>query len=369
MLRVLCIVGARPNFIKIAPLLKAMSAFSDRIEPLLVNTGQHYDPKLVDYFFEDLDIPLPDFSLGVGSGSHADQTARVMLAFEPVCLETKPDLVLVVGDVNSTIACSLVASKLGIRIAHVEAGLRSFDRSMPEEINRELTDLLSDYLFTTCEDAALNLQKMGVAEDRIFFVGNVMIDSLLQYRQKAQARPVLKEMDLEPRSYALMTLHRPSNVDDPQVFKQLLAAVEYLQEHLKIVFPAHPRTVKNIGAFKLSDRIAGMKNLKLIPPQGYLDFMALMENAKFVMTDSGGLQEETTILGVPCLTLRKNTERPVTITLGTNVLVGVETETVISQATRILKGPRIQSSVPPLWDGRASQRVVEILLRVFKPRE
>jgi UDP-N-acetylglucosamine 2-epimerase (non-hydrolysing) len=365
MLKVLCVVGARPNFIKVAPLLKAMADFPGSIQPVLVNTGQHYDQEMVDYFFDDLDIPTPEVNLGVGSGSHAQQTARIMADFEPVCLEYSPDLVMVMGDVNSTLACSLVASKLGIKIAHIEAGLRSFDRSMPEEINREVTDLLADYLFTTCEDAGVNLCQQGIPESRIFFVGNVMIDSLLAYLDKAQRRPILNQIQLQPGNYALATLHRPSNVDDPEVLGELLDAFGIIQGGIKLVFPAHPRTIKNIERFGFEDRIKAMNNLTILPPQGYLDFLALMKSARFVLTDSGGLQEETTVLSVPCLTLRENTERPITISHGTNTLVGINKDKIISEAGRCLVGLPPSLITPPLWDGHASDRVVRTLLNIF----
>jgi len=362
MLRILCVVGARPNFIKIAPLMKAMARHRDRLEPILINTGQHYDREMVDYFFEDLDIPEPNLNLGVGSGRQAEQTARIMLAFEPICLQQKPDLIMVVGDVNSTLACALVAAKLGIEVAHVEAGLRSFDRTMPEEINREITDLLSDYLFTTCEDANLNLQRIGVAAERVFFVGNVMIDSLLEHLPRARQRFIFEQLKLQNADYGLITLHRPSNVDDPAVLSQFLEAFEEIQIHLKLIFPAHPRTVKNIESFGLKNRIEGMRNFIVTPPMGYLDFLALMDRAKLVLTDSGGLQEETTVLGVPCLTLRNNTERPITIEMGTNKLVGTQKSAILEAALPIIKGQRRAGRIPPLWDGHASQRVVQVLL-------
>ncbi len=366
MLKILNVVGARPNFIKIAPLLKEMSRHSDRLQFLLVNTGQHYDREMVDFFFEDLEIPIPDENLGVGSGSHAEQTARIMMAFEPICLKCRPDLVLVVGDVNSTLACSVVASKLGIKIAHVEAGLRSFDRTMPEEINREVTDILSDYLFTTCRDGNENLRAIGIPSERIFFVGNVMIDSLLEHLPAARQRPILKERNLDGCDYGLITLHRPSNVDDPNVLTELLGAFEIIQRRIRLLFPAHPRTVKNLEMFGLMDRVRTMENLTILPPLGYLDFLALTDRAKIVLTDSGGLQEETTMLGVPCLTLRENTERPVTITQGTNQLVGTNRTKIIATAEKILSSSRTKNSAPPLWDGKASQRIVEVLLKLAK---
>jgi UDP-N-acetylglucosamine 2-epimerase (non-hydrolysing) len=363
MLRILNIVGARPNFIKIAPILKEMSGYPDRIDPLLVNTGQHYDPEMVDLFFEDLEIPQPDISLGVGSGSHASQTARIMEAFEPVCLKTSPDLVLVVGDVNSTLACSLVASKLGIKIAHVESGLRSFDRSMPEEINREVTDMLSDYLFTTSEEARTNLERVGIPSEKIFFVGNVMIDSLNMNLPRARSRPVLEEHHLKKGAFGLITLHRPSNVDNPEILESILDSIERIQERVSLIFPAHPRTVKTIRKFKFEKRLRRMKNLNVITPLGYLDFLAVMDRAALVLTDSGGIQEETTVLGIPCLTLRENTERPITIDRGTNVLVDLNNGKIVDEAFRILDGGGKQGQLPPLWDGQTSSRIVKILLK------
>ena len=338
MLKIVNIVGARPNFIKIAPILKEMAKYPDRISPILVNTGQHYDREMVDFFFHDLDIPEPEISLGVGSGSHAQQTARIMMEFEQVCEELSPNLVLVVGDVNSTLACSLVASKMGIKVAHVESGLRSFDRTMPEEINREVTDLLSDFLFTTCEDANQNLLKAGIPEEKIFFVGNVMIDSLNGHLSQARKRPVLSDLKLIEKEFAVITLHRPSNVDNSVILSRLLEVFDEIQQRIRLVFPAHPRTVKNIEKFKLLDKVQGMKNLKIVSPLGYLEFLALVDSSKFVLTDSGGLQEETTVLDVPCLTLRENTERPVTIRLGTNILVGLNFKKILKEANNILDG-------------------------------
>jgi UDP-N-acetylglucosamine 2-epimerase (non-hydrolysing) len=361
MLRIVNVVGARPNFIKIAPILEEMGKHPDQIEAILVNTGQHYDREMVDFFFQDLDIPKPDINLGVGSGSHAVQTARVMLAFERVCQELSPDLVLVVGDVNSTLACSLVASKLGIKVAHVESGLRSFDRSMPEEINREVTDLLSDFLFTTSKEADKNLRKMGIPEEKIFFVGNVMIDSLNGHLSQARGRRILDRLSLRKEEFALITLHRPSNVDNSMILDSLLEVFNNLQQRVKLIFPAHPRSIKNIEKFKLSGKLKKMENLKVISPLGYLDFLALVDSSKFVLTDSGGVQEETTVLGVPCLTLRQNTERPVTISIGTNILVGLDSDRILSEAHNILDGKHKKGGIPPLWDGRASHRIVEIL--------
>jgi len=310
-MKIINIVGARPNFMKIAPIMAAYSRCR-HIEPLLVHTGQHYDERMSDLFFRQLGIPEADINLGVGSGSHAAQTAAIMTAFEPVVVEHRPDVVLVVGDVNSTIACGLVAVKLGVRLVHVEAGLRSFDRTMPEEINRVLTDAISDLLFCTEQSGADNLRTEGVADEKIHLVGNVMIDTLLSNRQKAENSTILDELKLSAGAYAALTLHRPSNVDDAAVFGRILDALEVIQRDMPIVFPIHPRTRKNLSGSPLGARVEAMGNLRLLDPVGYLDFLKLMSCAKLVLTDSGGIQEETTILKVPCLTLRENTERPIT---------------------------------------------------------
>lgn len=361
MKRILNVVGARPNFMKIAPIQRAMQQYPREFQPLLVHTGQHYDERMSKLFFEDLQLPQPDIYLGVGSGSHAEQTARIMIDFEKICLERKPDLVLVVGDVNSTVACSLVASKLWIPVAHVEAGLRSYDRKMPEEINRLMTDAVSDYLFVTEQSGIDNLLKEGIDRAKIHFVGNVMIDSLAYFLEKANGSPVLQQFELQPRGYALVTLHRPSNVDEPENFLKIISAFEEIQRHLPIIFPIHPRTEKNIKLFGLEEKVKSLKNLKLLPPVGYLDFMQLTQKCKFVMTDSGGIQEETTYLGIPCITLRENTERPVTVEVGTNEIVGTDTEKIIALGERILAGKWKTGRVPELWDGRAAERIVEVL--------
>jgi UDP-N-acetylglucosamine 2-epimerase (non-hydrolysing) len=337
----------------------------------LVHTGQHYDDEMSQVFFDDLNIPRPDVYLGVGSGSHAEQTAKVMLAFELVLLEQRPDLVMVVGDVNSTLACTLVASKAsfgklrtGVPVAHVEAGLRSFDRTMPEEINRVLTDQIADMLFTTERDADENLRREGVAEDKVHFVGNVMIDTLLRHKERALALDVLEKHDVEPGGFALLTLHRPSNADVPEVLSGILDALAEIQALLPILFPAHPRTVKRVQEFGFEDRLAAMRDLRVMEPLGYLEFLNLMANARLVLTDSGGIQEETTILGVPCLTLRENTERPVTVTQGTNRIVGNAPERIVSEALMVLDGEGRAGCVPELWDGRAAERIVSVIRRV-----
>lgn len=357
-MKVVNVVGARPNLIKIAPLMAEMRRFPD-IEPVLVHTGQHYDDNMSRVFFEELDIPLPDYDLGVGSGSHTWQTAQVMLALEPLLRDLQPDVV--VGDVNSTVAAALVASKLRSPLAHVEAGLRSFDRTMPEEINRVVTDALADYLFTTERSANKNLRREGVPEYKIFFVGNIMIDTLFRYRQRAEALCMPARFGVPINGYALLTLHRPSNVDVPEVLSAILDVLNSLQEHIPVLFPIHPRTLKRLKETGLGDRIKAMSNLHLMEPLAYLEFLGLMDQARFVMTDSGGIQEETTILGVPCLTLRENTERPVTITEGTNELVGVSPERIAAAAWRILNGKAKNGRRPEMWDGKAAERIIGIL--------
>jgi len=361
MLKILNIVGARPNFMKIAPIVREMRRRDRDFEPLIVHTGQHYDEAMSDSFFRDLGIPKPDFHLEVGSHSHAVQTARIMTAFEPVVLAEKPDWVLVVGDVNSTIACALVCAKLGVKVAHVEAGLRSRDRTMPEEINRLLTDAISDLLLTTSGDADENLKAEGVAPEKIKFVGNVMIDSLFYNLEKAKNLKTRENFGLNDRDYAVLTLHRPSNVDDERVLTGLFDALVSIAERLPVIFPVHPRTKAGIERFGFAERLAG-SNIRLIEPLGYLDFMNLYAGAKMVLTDSGGLQEETTALGIPCLTLRENTERPVTIELGTNRLVGTNPEAVKQAAFEILENAEQKDArIPPLWDGRAAQRICDAL--------
>ncbi len=363
MLKVLNIVGARPNFMKIAPIVREMRRRADEFLPLIVHTGQHYDQAMSDSFFRDLGIPAPDFHLEVGSASHAVQTARIMTAFEPVVLEEKPDWVLVVGDVNSTIACALVCAKLGVRVAHVEAGLRSRDRTMPEEINRILTDAISDLLLTTSEDADENLRQEGVSKDKIKFVGNVMIDSLFYNLEKSRGSKARENLNLSVEDYAVLTLHRPSNVDDRETFTRLLDALIAVGERLPVIFPVHPRTRANIEKFGFAERVAD-SNIRLIEPLGYLDFMNLYSSAKLVLTDSGGLQEETTALGIPCLTLRENTERPITIELGTNKLVGTSAEKIKQAAFEILESSEQKSAprIPPLWDGHAAERICDALI-------
>lgn len=359
-MHILNVVGARPNLMKIAPLIEAMRK-QPRIHQQLLHTGQHYDDKMSQIFFDELSLPRPDIYLGIGSGSHAEQTARVMLAFEKILLDDRPDVVVVVGDVNSTLACAITAAKLWIPVAHVEAGLRSFDRQMPEEINRIVTDALSDYLFTTSRDANENLQRENIPQEKIFFVGNVMIDTLLKHRDKARLLHTPAHFGLDAGHYALLTLHRPSNVDDPVVLSGLLDALIEIQQTLPILFPIHPRTRQRLQEFGFSERLASAPALHLVEPLGYLEFLDLMMHARLVFTDSGGIQEETTILGVPCLTLRENTERPITITEGTNALVGTDPARLLHETQMVLETGGKAGRTPELWDGRAAERIVQIL--------
>lgn len=355
------VVGARPNFMKISPLIRAMEQAG--MKQYLVHTGQHYDAIMSDLFFRQLEIPEPDLNLEVGSGTQAQQTAEIMRRFEPVVLEKRPDLVLVVGDVNSTMACALVAVKLGIRVAHVEAGLRSFDRSMPEEINRVVTDAVSDLLFVSERSGIENLKREGVPEEKIHFVGNVMIDTLLRHRDRARKSDIVSRLGLSaaPR-YVLVTLHRPSNVDDPEKLRGFVSAFEQLAQETVVVFPIHPRTRKNVETAGIG---GSSSNLVMIDPLGYLDFLNLMDNSRLVITDSGGIQEETTVLGVPCLTVRDNTERPVTIECGTNQLVGSDPAAMLKAARDTLRNHnRRMARMPELWDGKSAERIVEVLLAV-----
>ena len=359
-MRIISVVGARPNFIKIAPISVALARLPD-VDHYLVHTGQHYDRSMSEVFFQDLSIPLPDIDLEVGSASHAVQTARIMEKFEKVCLSKKPDIVMVVGDVNSTVACALVAAKHLIPVAHVEAGLRSFDRTMPEEINRIVTDTLSDYLFTTCRDANQNLKREGISDERIHFVGNVMIDTLLEHREKAKSLDTLSKLKLEGGNYVVMTLHRPSNVDDATVLREILQSSQEISTFLPVVFPIHPRTSERIKEYGLDSIL--QDTIRKCAPLGYMDFLNLVSKARFVMTDSGGLQEETTILNIPCLTIRENTERPVTITEGTNQLVGTDPNRILKAAQNILDGKFKETRIPELWDGKTSERIINILTR------
>jgi UDP-N-acetylglucosamine 2-epimerase (non-hydrolysing) len=352
-MKIVSVVGARPNFMKVAPVHEALGRAG--MQTVLVHTGQHYDANMSSVFFDELKMPRPDVMLEVGSGSHAVQTARILERFEPVVLEHRPDWVLVAGDVNSTIACALVATKLGVRVAHLEAGLRSHDRAMPEEINRVLTDSISDALLTPSADADENLMREGVARDKIFLVGNAMIDSLLKHRERANRGDALERFGLKKRSYGMVTLHRPSNVDDPDTLAKLITTLGRIAEKLPLLFPIHPRTRSRLGTTP--------PNIRLTEPLGYLEFLQLQDNAQIVLTDSGGIQEETTALGVPCLTLRENTERPITITEGTNTLVGTDPEKIVRAAFEVIASGGKVGRVPKLWDGKTGERVAEVFAR------
>ena len=380
-MKILIVVGARPNFMKAAPILKAISEFNaarpewtEEVVPVLVHTGQHYDAQMSDAFFADLELPHPDVFLGAGSGSHAEQTAEVMKRFEPVLANVDPDALVVAGDVNSTVACALVAAKLVSRahgrplIAHVEAGLRSFDRSMPEEINRIVTDQISDVLFVSERSGIRNLGAEGVPADRVYFVGNTMIDSLHEHEAKAERSRVLERFGLERGEYVLLTLHRAANVDDRECFLEILDGLSGLAASHRVIFPAHPRTQKQISEHDLESYFRPRRidyerwnsGVQMVEPQGYLDFLCLMKNARMVVTDSGGIQEETTALGIPCVTVRDNTERPVTTEIGTNLLAGTRRETIRAAIQRQLAF-RGSCAVPEKWDGRAGARIVQIL--------
>jgi UDP-N-acetylglucosamine 2-epimerase (non-hydrolysing) len=363
-LKIVNVVGARPNLMKIAPLMDAYRGLGE-IEPLLVHTGQHYDANMSDLFFRQLGIPEPEINLEVGSASHAVQTAEIMKAFEPVVLEQEPDAVLVVGDVNSTIACGMVAVKLGVKLVHVEAGLRSFDREMPEEINRVLTDAISDLLLCSEPSGVQNLRREGIADEKVHLVGNVMIDTLMRHRERAEGSSIVGDLGLEEGGYAVLTMHRPSNVDDPAVLGKLLDALEVVQRDQPIVFPAHPRTREKLAHSGLAERAAELRDLRMLDPVGYLDFLKLMSSARLVLTDSGGIQEETTILQVPCLTLRDNTERPITVEVGTNRIVGQDPERIVAAYREVMERGAGDGRIPPLWDGRAAERIVEVLVEAL----
>ena len=373
-MKIISVVGARPNFMKVAPLIRAIEKDNANqqarhtIQHLLVHTGQHYDYEMSQVFFQDMEIPLPDFHLNVGSGTHAEQTGKVMIEFEKVLFQEKPDMVIVVGDVNSTIAAALAAVKLHIPLAHVEAGLRSFDRTMPEEINRLLTAVISDYLFTPSPDANENLQREGIPEEKILLVGNVMVDSLLYSRSMAAKSGILATLGLtascgaQVTPYALLTLHRPSNVDKRKSLLKILEALNEISQRIPVVFPIHPRTRERLEEFGLLSHLpVANQQFIIIKHLGYLDFLKLEMNARFVMTDSGGIQEETTVLNIPCLTLRERTEWPITVSRGTNTLVRDNADRIIGEAIKILDGKAKQGTCPELWDGRTAERIVKIL--------
>lgn len=365
------IVGARPNFMKMAPLYKELSLYEDKYAPLLIHTGQHYDEKMSQLFFNDLAMPKPSAYLNVGSGTQGKQTARIIERYEDLILAgDKPDLVIVAGDVNSTIACALVAKKLQIPVAHLEAGLRSYDERMPEEINRVLTDRISDILLTPSLDANENLINEGVNPEKIHFVGNIMIDSLIEHQMKAELSGIFDKLAIsQDESYALVTLHRPTNVDECDGLKMLLSSLIEIGKHIKIIFPMHPRTKKNIQNFGLSNYVNSSKNLIITDPLGYFDFLKLEKNAKLILTDSGGVQEESTYFSVPCITLRENTERPITITEGTNQLVDLNITSIVKSSIKIIEGKVKPGKIPKYWDGKTAERVVTVLDKWFEERD
>ena len=378
-MNVIQVVGARPNFMKVAPLHRAIKNLPGWTSKI-VHTGQHFDAKMSDIFFTQLELPKPDFFLGIGGGSHTEVTAKIMLAFEKIVESEKPDLIIVVGDVTSTLACTLVAIKMGIPLAHVEAGLRSGDRSMPEEINRILTDSVANYLFVTEQSGLDHLKREGVPDEKVFFTGNVMIDSLVRYQEKAKSSTILEELGLQASNpenrrevsrlyetdYIVMTMHRPANVDTESGLKAILELIELSTAKTKVVFPIHPRTRSNMAKFGLEDTLTQNKNLILTEPLGYLEFIQLMTHAKAILTDSGGIQEETTYLGIPCLTFRDSTERPITVTMGTNqLLADLNPKITFAALEEILAGHHKKGQIPPLWDGHAAERIAENLFNLF----
>jgi UDP-N-acetylglucosamine 2-epimerase (non-hydrolysing) len=363
MKKIISVVGARPNFMKVAPIHLEFGRYKNDVRHLICHTGQHYDEKMSKVFFDELGLPKPDFYLGIGSGSHAVQTAGVMVEFEKILLQENPDAVIVVGDVNSTIACSLVAKKMNIRVAHVEAGLRSNDRTMPEEINRILTDSISDFLFVSEESGIVNLRREGIAEEKLFMVGNVMIDSLVNNMPRVDASGALSSFGVEKNGYFLVTLHRPSNVDNKESLAKIIGILNKYAGTHKMIFPVHPRTKSNLAAFGLSDVIS--PKILLCDPIGYLDFICLLKNAALILTDSGGIQEESTFLDIPCITMRQNTERPATVELGTNHLIGTDGERIDRTIQDILDGKSKEGSIPPLWDGKTASRICSTLFNIL----
>ena len=381
-MKVIQVVGARPNFMKVAPLHRAIQQLSGWTSKI-VHTGQHFDAKMSDVFFTQLELPKPDYFLGIGGGSHTEVTAHIMLAFEKIVADEKPDLIIVVGDVTSTLACTLVAIKMGIHVAHVEAGLRSFDRTMPEELNRLLTDSVANYLFVTEESGLNHLKNEGVPDEKVFFSGNVMIDSLVRYQEKAKNSTILTDLGLRPSdsgqsssefglipsNYIVMTMHRPANVDTEKGLLSILELMELSAQKTKIVFPIHPRTRAHMDKFGLTKRMEALPNLILTEPLGYLEFIQLMSHANAILTDSGGIQEETTYLGIPCLTFRDSTERPVTVTLGTNqLLADLDPQKTYQALEKILAGEVKKGSIPPLWDGHAAERIANTLHGIFEKK-
>ncbi len=360
-MKIILVVGARPNFMKIAPIYRAFEAHED-MESKIVHTGQHYDEKMSDIFFNQLGLPKPHFYLGIGGGSHTYQKANVMLAFEKILNDEQPDLVLVVGDVNATAACSITGVKMGYPVAHVEAGLRSGDRNMPEEVNRIITDAISNYLFVTEHSGLVNLAKENVPDEKVFFVGNVMIDSLVHFREQSKGVGILDELEVSAKEYILMTMHRPANVDHEEGLKSIIQIIKDATSHKKVVFAIHPRTSNNLKKYGLYEEVEQIPGLVLVGPQGYLQFLKLMDNAALIITDSGGIQEETTFLQVPCMTFRNSTERPITVELGTNFLMqDLNPHSVKEQMDAIMAGHAKQGIIPPLWDGKAAERIRDIL--------
>ena len=362
-MKVLLVVSTRPNFMKVAPLLNVLTQRPDRFEPVLVHTGQHYDEKMSDVFFEDLRLPQPKYNLGVGSGTQGEMTGKAMMTFDPVLLEEKPDCVIVFGDVNPTLSCAVGAAKQHIAVCHVEAGLRSRDRKMPEEINRIVADVVSDYLFTPSRDADENLKAEGIPDSRIHFVGNVMVDSLRKTEPSLDSSTILDDLGIEPKGYALATSHRPANVDEAEPLGRVLSCLDRVQQRMDVVLPLHPRTRDRIESFGLKGTLDAMQNVKVIGPVGYLDSLRLQRDAALAVTDSAGLQEETTVFGVPCLTMRPNTERPVTVEVGTSTIVNLDADLVEEKTVEVLEGRYKQGTLPEYWDGKASDRIVEILDR------
>ncbi|OFX68947.1 MAG: UDP-N-acetylglucosamine 2-epimerase [Bacteroidetes bacterium GWE2_29_8] len=362
MIKIISVVGARPNFMKIAPLHIALDKYKDKITHLVCHTGQHFDAKMSDVFFNELNLPKPHFHLGVGGGSHAEQTAAIMIKFEEVVLKEKPDMIIVPGDVNSTVACSLVAKKLNIKLAHIESGLRSFDRTMPEEINRLITDVISDYLFVSEESGLVNLRKEGIDESKIHFVGNIIIDSIVNNMHKIDKSDITERLNIEKRNYILVTFHRPANVDDKDKLIEIIEFLNKLSLHKKVVFPIHPRTRNNMIKWNIFDTLSS--NIIINEPMGYVDFVNLTKNAFLVITDSGGIQEETTFLGVQCITVRENTERPVTVTVGTNQLIGTNLNNVYNAAMLIVNGNIKKGNIPELWDGQTAVRIADFLAKM-----
>jgi len=364
-IKILSVVGARPNFVKIAPLVKEFKKFPV-INHILIHTGQHYDNYMSDSFINDLEISRPHYNLNVGPGKHGEQTGKILIELEKHFIKHKPHLVLVVGDVNSTVAASLAATKLGIDIVHVEAGLRSFDRDMPEEINRIITDQLSNYLFTHEDSAHKNLTNEGVSPKKIHFVGNIMIDTLKSNIKKTDSINILDKLQVSPNNYVLLTLHRPSNVDIKENLLKIINSIETIQKKVKVIWPVHPRTKQMIKKFNLINKIEDFENLIITKPLPYLIFLKLMISAKFVLTDSGGIQEETTALGIPCLTIRNNTERPITVSQGTNTIVGTDTNKIINESQKIINGIYKKGKIPKYWDGKTAERIVKIIIEQFR---